>query len=358
MDPISTRAARERTYIQLLDEKLEWIRLHALDDLRYDNRGTDRGLATRAVAWRLGPAEFLLTYHEVAEVPGTAVFRIRTQPYAPGGAQAEWTDLKALGDLDGALRAAKKQKGQSAADLKAIRGSDKHLGETPENMILVGLTGSRAYGLQHDGYSNPDTGEVFPPSDTDTRGVFVVPTVQLLSLRKPAILVEQRETDTVYDEVERFIELCLKGNPERLEMLAAPKVLVTEEGQWLVDHQDMFLSRQLIKTYGGYAKQQLYRIESKPERKTKPLMHLIRLMITGTRILEEGRVDCDMREFRDRLLAIRFGQMPIEEAFAWHRQLEARFARAIETTKLPEHPDMETADRILLAIRRNHLNWA
>jgi hypothetical protein len=185
----------------------------------------------------------------------------------------------------------------------------------------------------------------------------VLPTVEVLSLEKPAALVEQRDTDSTYDEIERFLTLCLKGNPERLEMLAAPKTLVTPEGQLLVDHQAAFLSKRLIKTYGGYAKQQLYRIERKQERTNKPTMHLIRLMLSGIRILRTGRVDPDMSAYRDRLLAIRFGEVPLEEAFRWHHELEIAFARAAEETRLPEEPDMATANRILLEIRRAHLAW-
>lgn len=357
MEKYSTRAQRDRQLIPLLDEKLEWIRLNATDDLRYDRRETPGGLRSRAVAWRLGASEFLLTYHEVAEVPGTALVRLRTQPYHAAGMADAWEDLPSLGDLDAALRSAKKHKGLTAADLKAIRHSRKHEGPAPDGLILVGLTGSHAYGLNHEGFTHPQTGEVFKPSDVDTRGVFVVPTRDVLSLEKPGALVEQKDTDTCYDEIERFLTLCLKGNPERLEMLSAPKTLETEEGRLLVEHQRIFLSKRLIKTYGGYAKQQLYRIESKGERSGKPMMHLIRLMITGTRILTDGVVDCDMRPHRDRLLAIRFGLMPVEEVFEWHRTLEVAFAQAAEATTLPDEPDVAQANRILLTIRRHHLAW-
>jgi hypothetical protein len=352
----STRDQRARSLIQLLDEKLEWIRLNALDELRYDQPGSNAGRRTRAMAWRLGPSEFHLTYHELAEVPGSAIWRARTQPYTPGGS-ADWQELPTLGELDAALRQARKQKGYTAAELKAIRHSDKHAGPDPAGLILVGLTGSRAYNLHHEGFVHPETGQVFPASDTDTRGVFVVSTEALLALEKPAVLVERKDEDTCFDEIERFLTLCLKGNPERLEMLAAPKTLETEEGRLLVAHQRAFLSRQLIKTYGGYAKQQLYRIERKQSRSSKPVMHLIRLMITGTRILEEGVVDCDMTAHRERLLAIRFGLMPLEEAFAWHRELEVAFACAAERTALPEWPDVATANRLLLEVRRAHLSW-
>lgn len=343
--------------IQLLDEKLESIRVHFTDEVRYDQEKPSAGMRVRSVAWRLGDTEFLVSYHEVQDVPGTAVYRIRTQPYAPGETRDEWQDIPTLGELDAALREAKRRKGYAAGDLRAIRGATKHEGPTPEGLILVGLTGSTAYGLNHQGFTDPETGKVSPPSDEDTRGVFVVPTVHILSLEKPKVIVEQRETETTFDEIERFLHLCLKGNPERLEMLAAPKRLITEEGQWLIENQHIFLSKLLIKTYGGYAKQQLYRIERKQERSTKPMMHLIRLMIMGIRILREGRVNVDMQDHRDALLAIRFGQMPIEEVFRWHKELEVEFAKAAKETKLPDHPDWDAANKILLAVRRMHLHW-
>lgn len=354
----STRDQRARLPIALLDERLEAFRVGWVDDLRYDLRETNGGLRTRTMAWRAGAAEFLLSYHEVPDVPGTAVFRIRTQPFRPGEPGAGWEDLRTFGDLEGRLRAARKQGAETVVARRAREGFRKHEAATPEGLILVGLTGSRAYGLAHDGYPHPDTGEPVPPSDTDVRGVFVVPTLDLLRLEKPAPLVEQRDAETAYDEVERFLQLCLKGNPERLEMLAAPKTLETEEGRLLVGLRDAFMSKQLVKTYGGYSKQQLYRIERKRAGWHKPAMHLVRLLLVGTRALREGVVDPDVAAHREALLAIKRGETPLADVLVWHRELERAFAHAAETTKLPDGPDVAAADRVLLAIRRAHLAWA
>ena len=353
----STRAQRARLPIALLDERLEGFRVGWVDDLRYDQRETNGGLRTRTMAWRAGAAEFLLSYHEVPDVPGTAIFRIRTQPFRPGAPAAAWEDLLTFGDLEGRLRAARKQGAETVVARRAREGFRRNEAPTPDGLILVGLTGSRAYGLAHEGYPHPETGEPVPPSDTDVRGVYVVPTVDLLRLEKPAPLVEQRDAETSYDEVERFLALCLKGNPERLEMLAAPKTLETEEGRWLVELRPAFMSKQLIQTYGGYSKQQLYRIERKRAGWHKPAMHLVRLLIVGTRALAEGVVDPDVAGHRDRLLAIKRGEVPLAEVLAWHRELETAFARAAEATRLPDLPDAAAAERVLLAIRRRHLDW-
>lgn len=353
----STRAQRARLPIALLDERLEAIRVGWTDDLRYDHPETNGGLRTRTVAWRLGPSEFHVAYHEVPDVPGTAVVRLRTQPYRPGAPQEEWTEVASLGELEGLLRAARKQKAETPVERKAREHFRKHEAPTPAGLILVGITGSRAYGLAHEGYAHPETGEALPPSDTDVRGVYVEPTVALLRLEKPAPLVEQRDAETAYDEVERFLTLCLKGNPERLEMLASPKTLETEEGRWLTEQRGIFMSKQLIKTYGGYTKQQLYRIERKRAGWHKPAMHLIRLLVVGTRALREGVVDPDVSGLRERLLAIKRGDVALAEVLAWHRELEIDFARAAEETRLPDEPDVAAADAILLAIRRRHLVW-
>lgn len=356
-DDRSTREQRARAPIALLDERLEGVRVGWVDDLRYDKAETNGGLRTRTMAWRLGAGEFLASYHEVPDVPGTAVVRLRTQPYRPGAPVDAWEEVPTWGDLEARLRAARKLGAETPTERKAREGFRKHDAPTPAGLILVGITGSRAYGLAHEGYAHPDTGEPVPPSDTDVRGVYVVPTVELLRLEKPAPLVEQRDAETAYDEVERFLALCLRGNPERLEMLAAPKTLETEEGRWLVDLRPAFMSKQLIKTYGGYTKQQLYRIERKRAGWHKPAMHLIRLLVVGTRALREGVIDPDVSALRDRLLAIKTGEVPLDDVLAWHRELEIDFARAAEGTRLPEHPDAAAADAILLAIRRRHLVW-
>lgn len=391
----STRAQRERTFIALLDQKLELIRQSFCDQLYTNESGHERGFKVVTTSWRLGMTDFHFTYGEIPEVPGTAGYRIRQRPYKATGVHAEWAEIQTLGDFDGELRRARNEKGHTAADLKAVRNGSKHHGEVPDNLILVGLSGSQAYGLAHNGFTDTD-GTTYPPSDADIRGVFVTPTRKLLMLPQAGddisgvVQKQQGAEDAVFDEVERFLGLCLKCNPERLELLAHTfkagsrssarsgeslnayierngmpselnkSTVLNAWGFELACIRNLFLTRQRVfKTYGGYAKSQLARIERKKERHTKPAMHLIRLMITGIRALETGSIDCDMSEYRDRLLDIRKGLVPIEEVFAWHQELEVRFAAAYENTSLPEDDKLgwEAANELLLRIRREHLSW-
>src|SRR5439155_676426 len=57
-------------------------------------------------------------------------------------------------------------------------------------------------------------------------------------------------------------------------------------------------------------------------------------------------------EYRDRLLAIRRGELPWQEVEAWRLSLHQQLDRALASTKLPEHPDYEQANAWLIRARR------
>ena len=86
--------------------------------------------------------------------------------------------------------------------------------------------------------------------------------------------------------------------------------------------------------------------------KWKHVMHLIRLLLSGIGALREGFVPVRVDAQRDRLLAIRRGELPWEELESWRLALHAEFNAAFETTKLPERPDYERANALLIGARR------
>jgi uncharacterized protein len=93
------------------------------------------------------------------------------------------------------------------------------------------IVGSTAYGLNHEA------------SDVDRRGFYLPPADLEWSL---AGVPEQLETDNeeVYWEIEKFIRLALKANPNVLECLYSPLVeTCTPIGQELIDMRSAFLSR-------------------------------------------------------------------------------------------------------------------
>ena len=59
---------------------------------------------------------------------------------------------------------------------------------------------------------------------------------------------------------------------------------------------------------------------------------------------------------RDRLLAVKRGELPWTEVDAWRKELHRDFERALAETKLPERPDYEAANRFLIKARREMAN--
>ena len=74
------------------------------------------------------------------------------------------------------------------------------------NIIFECISGSRAYGL--------DTAS----SDTDIRGVFILPKEDFYSLDYVG-QINNETNDIVYYELRKFIELLSKNNPNILELL-------------------------------------------------------------------------------------------------------------------------------------------
>jgi RNA repair pathway DNA polymerase beta family len=90
----------------------------------------------------------------------------------------------------------------------------------------------------------------------------------------------------------------------------------------------------------------------------KHAMHLLRLLLTGAATLREGRVPVRVEAHRNRLLAVKRGELPWPEVDAWRKELHRDFDRALAETKLPERPDYEKANRFLVKARRERVgHW-
>lgn len=207
--------------------------------------------------------------------------------------------------------------------------------------------GSHAFGL---------AGE---ESDDDIRGIFLPPAARHWSLFKlPEQLEFADETkDEVYWELEKFLKLALKANPNVLETLWTPLVLHAEEvAQCLRGMREAFLSRHLYKTYSGYVLSQFRRManaQAKTGRyKAKHAMHLIRLLYSGIEALRSGQIRIEVAVHREELLAIKSGALSFEQAQAKALELDRQFQEAYRQTELPEQPDFQRADEFLIWARR------
>jgi hypothetical protein len=206
------------------------------------------------------------------------------------------------------------------------------------------VVGSSAYGLSHAG------------SDVDRRGFYLPPSDFEWSL--PGV-PEQLETENeeAYWEIEKFIRLALKANPNVLECFYSPLVeTCTPLAQELIDLRHIFLSQYVHRTYNAYVLSQFKKLEqdlrNHGQIRWKHVMHLIRLLLSGVVVLRQGFVPLRVDEYRERLLAIRRGEVPWEDVELWRLALHRELDQALESTELPEHPDYERANEFLIRARR------
>jgi len=208
------------------------------------------------------------------------------------------------------------------------------------------IIGSRAYGLAGD------------DSDTDRRGIYLPPADLHWSLYGVPEQLENEEAQECFWELRKFLDLALKANPNVLECLYSPLVEhATPLARELLDMRSSFLSKLVYQTYNGYVLSQFKKLEgdlrNKGAIKCKHAMHLVRLLLSGTTVLREGFVPLDAQEHRDRLLAIRRGELSWEEIDAWRLELHREMDAAFSATRLPEQPDYAKANAFLIKARRS-----
>lgn len=128
--------------------------------------------------------------------------------------------------------------------------TDSRLGE---NIMLLGYGGSISYGTNT------------PKSDVDIRGIALNSKDEIL-LGKDFEQVCMNDTDTTIYSLKKIIPLLSNCNPNTIELLGLKPshyLYTSPVGQKLLDNKDMFLSKKAIYSFGGYANQQLRRLENK-----------------------------------------------------------------------------------------------
>ena len=270
-----------------------------------------------------------------------------------------------------------------------------------DQLILKVRAGSHAYGLAG------------PHSDEDSRGVCIPPKAALLGLHT-FDQHEDAKSDHVVFGLPKFIRLALEGNPNLIETLFTEDVLfVNAAGHKLLEHRQIFLSRKVAERFGHYAISQLKRLEGHyrwwahpPEQPrppklnaqgkaefgsqkarlafdraskewnhyqrwlrernparaeleqrfgydTKHAMHLCRLLKMGEEILSRGRV-LVRRPDADWLKGVRQGSFAYQELVEWARTREEGLRQMREASPLPEEPDFDRAEQLLMEIQEDY----
>jgi hypothetical protein len=216
-----------------------------------------------------------------------------------------------------------------------------------KHVIYRCVVGSQAFGLSND------------ESDIDRRGIYLPPARLHWSLYGVPEQLENPDNEEVYWEAQKFLILALKANPNVLECLYTPLIEhAAPIARELLDLRERLLSKLVYQTYNGYVMSQFKKLQAdlrnKGQIKWKHVMHLLRLLMAGITVLKERRVPVAVEPAtRDKLLAVRRGEMSFEDAESWRVELQREFERAYEQTSLPDRPDYAAANDWLLRARKS-----
>jgi hypothetical protein len=231
------------------------------------------------------------------------------------------------------------------------------------DILLQGVVGSTAYGMAG------------PGSDIDTLGTFRAPTTDILGLSGRSVADSTHTTsapapDSTLHEVGKMLRLAMKNNPTCMELLWLPEYQIcSEAGAKILAIRSAFAYTTGVRnSYGGYARQQAQRllrqdnrpgieIERTRARTSKHARHCMRLTYQATDLLRTGELVLDMTERRAELFAA--GDLAASDPTAFG-ELFQRALTAMDATAsvLPDHPDREAIEVLLVELRLDQLRAA
>jgi hypothetical protein len=126
-------------------------------------------------------------------------------------------------------------------------------------IIMECISGSRAYGL------------ATPSSDTDIKGVFLLPKKDYYGLNYVA-QVNNPTNDIVYYEFSRFMELLSVNNPNILELLNTPQESIRFKHPFLDEiNAELILSKLCKNTFGKFALSQIKKAKGLKKKIVNPV---------------------------------------------------------------------------------------
>lgn len=186
-----------------------------------------------------------------------------------------------------------------------------------DRIVLLTLGGSYAYG------TNIET------SDVDIRGCALNSTSDILGMTNFEQVVNTATDTTVYS-FNRLISLLVSCNPNTIEMLGCKPehyFIKTEIGKEMIDNRKMFLSQKAADSFGGYATQQLRRLENALARDRLPQERQEEHMLHA--------MQSSMKSFRDRYAEFEDGAIRLYVADSEREELDSEIFADISLQKFP-----------------------
>lgn len=227
-----------------------------------------------------------------------------------------------------------------------------------DRTILLTRTGSHAYGTNTE------------DSDQDFKGIVIPPKEYYLGMNSfehynnkngKSIRNTKDDIDVSLVAIRKFFKEASGGAANTLELLfTRPEdyIMLDSYGDTIIRNRQLFLSKQVFYTFGGYARGEAKRMIHNKNRTelveaygydTKHFMHTVRLLQSAIEILDTE----DFSTYRDNhsyLLDLRNGLYTLPEASKLIEKLEHDMNVAYRSSKLREETNFHLLNEILIDI--------
>lgn len=237
------------------------------------------------------------------------------------------------------------------------------ISQLPYSLIYLGYRGSHAHGTY---VPNTDPNSI---DDIDLFGCFIGIKEHYLGFgRRDNYEQFIDDYDIVTYEIRKLLGLLLKSNPNVLHTLWLDKKYYIISSFWwdeIVKHRNFFISKQAFHSFSGYARSQLkrmthFKFEGYMGQKRKQLVekygydtknasHLIRLLRSGIEFLTTGELTVT-RPDAEELIDIKQGKWKLVDIQRMAEELFAEAELAFQHSQLPELPDRDSAEQLLIDI--------
>ena len=224
--------------------------------------------------------------------------------------------------------------------------TNEHLGE---NIILLGLGGSYAYGNAID--------EI---SDLDIRGCALNTKEQVL-LGTDFGSVNKQAMDVKIHSFKRLIHLLTGNNPSIIELIGLKKehyLYLHPIGQEIIDNKDMFIYKKVISAFHGCIHDTINNMNKQEDllKKAKGMSHIIRLYNMLFDLVETGEIITYRESDHELLMDLRNGKYLLENGIpnkAYYDMLSEReslLKRCQNDNNLPDEPDYKAIQKFVMSV--------
>lgn len=251
-------------------------------------------------------------------------------------------------------------------ELRVAIESDEKILEVWPTIKLAGYRGSTAHGT---------AGDII--DDVDVIGVFIAPYNHyfgLTALEHIERIAINDKFDFALFELRKYFRLLLKSNPNVLSLLWLPQNLYIVQAEWgrlLIENRQIFMSKHLYKSFGGYAYGQLRRMthpctnqafQGKRRRQRfekfgydcKNAAHLIRLLRMGIEALGTGEINVARHDAKQ-LKEIKRGDWSLLQIEKEAERLQKLLDEAFVRSPLPSKANYKKAEQLLIEILKEEL---